>query len=329
MMTQSHTPPRRGGVAAFGRLVVVTLCVTTWIFSSAVAAEEGGDGWRQADPTAMIATIPVDLLPAWQGGPMAVPLGDKPCQAGSLPVVVGTTDATGRWGHQDQLALDRKRATMMLAPGSSGKWARAAVTQLRGRAAVWCVPEPEGVKDTPPATTARLAITTDPAERVEVVVDHSGTRSTHTARAVWVEVGAVGSVDPIGLWAMVAASLAVPLPPGDSEFYVGGSVGLSPTTGLAWGASLGFRWWATEPTDPHWGFALAGEGGAVVDHGNASLTRHFTAGIGPAVRLRIGKIFFLDAKGKLGLTVEAPRAPGKAPGLSLGWTAEVGAGVRF
>jgi len=82
MMTQSHTPPLRGGVAAFGRLVVVTLCVA--MFTSTLALM-GGCAW-DAGGAASPAVDDVDGYTDTSVAPDAADTAD-----------VGVEDAGPQW----------------------------------------------------------------------------------------------------------------------------------------------------------------------------------------------------------------------------------------
>lgn len=137
------------------------------------AAGQENTTFKPADPAPVtIGTLPKDAKTAWHGGPRAVPSGAKRCDVGTMPVVVGTTDASGGWTHEMQLDLDWRRANAMIAEGGSGKWARAEVTNLRGKAGVWCIKELENAKTTPPVTTPRVAITEKP-ERIVLSGDNT------------------------------------------------------------------------------------------------------------------------------------------------------------
>lgn len=138
------------------------------LFAGVATAGQDNTTLKPADSTPItMSTLPRDAAPVWTGGPRAIPSGVRRCDKGTMPVVVGTTDANGSWSHKLQLDLDWQRANAMIAVGGSGKWARAVVTNLKGKAAVWCVPEMMGAANTPPVTKARVAITEVP-ERIEL-----------------------------------------------------------------------------------------------------------------------------------------------------------------
>lgn len=152
------------------RVAIFTLFV---VFCAGVAtAGQDNTTFKPADSTPItMSTLPRDATPDWTGGPRAVPSGVRRCETGKMPVVVGTTDANGGWSHKLQLDLDWQRANAMIAAGGSGKWARAVVTNLKGKAAIWCVPEMMGAASTPPVTQPRVAITDQP-ERIQLRGDN-------------------------------------------------------------------------------------------------------------------------------------------------------------
>lgn len=147
---------------------------TLFVLFAGVATAGQDITYKEADKAPLtMGTVPYDLAPSWTGGPRAIPKQGYPrCHKGQMPLVVGTTDAAGGWTHTMQLLLDWQRANAMIAEGGSGKWARAVVTNLKGKAAVWCVPEPKGAADTPPVTTPRVALTENP-ERIVLKGDNT------------------------------------------------------------------------------------------------------------------------------------------------------------